>query len=318
MVKRKIPKVLSIQSHVVHGYVGNRSVTFPMQLNGMDVDVINTVQKCTHSQYPHFTGPVLSTDDFTDIVNGLRKNQLLGRYDYIMTGYTPTASLLTKVTDLVKEIKTINPKAVYLCDPVMGDYINIPGITHPPNYRGQFYVAKETAEVYKTTFPIADILTPNQFELETLVNSQLNTDSDFTSALRTHFQSKTCIVTSNSGMTDLMTGYLKDRHDRVFKFTQPRKPVSLTGTGDCFAACFMINYSRELETVQILKNVLHMMQNLVNSTMEYADEEDKKEDARELYMDSLELQIIGNQDLLRVDGLKIDESQMGISIQELE
>ena len=42
--------ILSIQSHVVYGFAGNKSATFPMQLLGVDVWALNTVQFSNHTQ----------------------------------------------------------------------------------------------------------------------------------------------------------------------------------------------------------------------------------------------------------------------------
>jgi pyridoxine kinase len=70
-------KVLSIQSHVVHGHVGNTAATFPLQLLGYQVDVINSVQLSNHTGYTHYKGQVLEAVQLQELIAGLRSNKLL-------------------------------------------------------------------------------------------------------------------------------------------------------------------------------------------------------------------------------------------------
>eukprot|EP00038_Savillea_parva_P028785 m.67003 g.67003 ORF g.67003 m.67003 type:complete len:93 (+) comp8402_c0_seq1:290-568(+) len=80
------PTVLSIQSHVVHGYVGNKSAVFPLQVLGIEVDVINSVQFSNHTGYPSFTGTKLGHEDMWDLFKGLEANGLSGTYTHLLTG----------------------------------------------------------------------------------------------------------------------------------------------------------------------------------------------------------------------------------------
>lgn len=107
------PRVLSIQSHVVHGYVGNKSAVFPLQLLGFDVDFINSVQLSNHTGYPVWKGQILDCQDLTTLMDGLRANGLIDRYTHLLTGYARSATFLRQIASIVREIKTANPNALY-------------------------------------------------------------------------------------------------------------------------------------------------------------------------------------------------------------
>lgn len=79
-------RVLSIQSHTVHGYVGNKSAVFPLQLLGFEVDPINSVQFSTHTGYPGWRGEVMQGQQLTELVEGLRSSGLLRGYSHMLTG----------------------------------------------------------------------------------------------------------------------------------------------------------------------------------------------------------------------------------------
>uniref|UniRef100_T1GRQ4 pyridoxal kinase n=1 Tax=Megaselia scalaris TaxID=36166 RepID=T1GRQ4_MEGSC len=114
-------RVLSIQSHVVHGYVGNKSATFPLEVLGFEVDAINSVQFSNHTGYKVVKGQVLQEKELADLFEGLEKNNLLQHYSHLLTGYIGNASFLRQVSAIVKKLREINPNLIYVCDPVMGD-----------------------------------------------------------------------------------------------------------------------------------------------------------------------------------------------------
>jgi len=116
-------RVLSIQSHVVHGYVGNKSATFPLQLLGFDVDPINSVHFSNHTAYPGgFKGDVLKGDQLLTLLEALKTNKLT-RYSHVLTGYIGAVDFLQAVVKVVRDIRAANPgkKVPYYCDPVLGD-----------------------------------------------------------------------------------------------------------------------------------------------------------------------------------------------------
>ncbi|ERE86846.1 pyridoxal kinase-like protein [Cricetulus griseus] len=116
-------RVLSIQSHVVRGYVGNRAAMFPLQVLGFEVDAVNSVQFSNHTGYAHWKGQVLNSQELHELYEGLKMNSV-NKYDYVLTGYTRDKSFLAMVVDIVQELKQQNSQLVYVCDPVMGDKWN--------------------------------------------------------------------------------------------------------------------------------------------------------------------------------------------------
>lgn len=167
-------RVLSIQSHVVSGYVGNKAAVFPLQLLGFDVDVINSVQFSNHTGYPAgWEGEVLDGSMLEKLVDGMDKNGLLtgddgdgGSIGNILTGYIGSESFLRAIVNAVLKLKGLNPKCRYICDPVLGDM-------------GRFYVPKELVDIYRRdVLPLADVLTPNQFEVEQLTGITIKSIED--------------------------------------------------------------------------------------------------------------------------------------------
>ncbi|CAG9838123.1 unnamed protein product [Diabrotica balteata] len=105
-------RVLSIQSHVVSGYVGNKSAVFPMQLLGIEVDFINSVQFSNHTGYKAFKGQILTENDLTDLVDGLSANDI-DVYSHLLTGYIGSESFLKNIIKVVQHLKQKNPGLVY-------------------------------------------------------------------------------------------------------------------------------------------------------------------------------------------------------------
>lgn len=161
-----LPRVLSVQSHVVHGYMGNRAAVFPLQLLGFEVDVINSVQFCCHTGYPSFAGQRLSGDDLETLIKGMSTNQVLN-HSFLLTGYIGTASFLREVLKLHQMLPA---SCCYVCDPVLGD-------------NGHMYVPEDLVAVYRTdVLQHVSVLTPNQFEAELLTQMSITGIDDAAAA----------------------------------------------------------------------------------------------------------------------------------------
>ena len=159
--------VLAIQSHVVYGFAGNKSATFPMQLLGVDVWALNTVQFSNHTQYGKWTGMVIPQEQIGEIANGLDAIGKLQECDALLSGYLGSAEQVDKIIYALEKIKARNPNALYLCDPVM------------PNAEKVCVVADGVRErLIEKAIPRADIMTPNLSELRTLSDFPINTFDD--------------------------------------------------------------------------------------------------------------------------------------------
>ncbi|KAK4047876.1 putative pyridoxal kinase [Microbotryomycetes sp. JL221] len=176
-VSLKEKRVLSVQSHVVAGYVGNKSASFPLQLLGWEVDQVNTVEFSNHTNhhmhagYGRWGGSKFDAAHLEDIFSALDANGLL-RQTHMLTGYVPGAEALSVVARSVDRLRSINPNLVYVLDPVMGD-------------DGRIYVSESVIPIYKSLMPKATCATPNYFEAELLTDVRILDAASLKLALRT-------------------------------------------------------------------------------------------------------------------------------------
>ncbi|GAA5961483.1 hypothetical protein JCM3765_003599 [Sporobolomyces pararoseus] len=166
-------RVLSIQSHVVSGFVGNKAATFPLQLLGWEVDAAMTVAFSNHTNrgYGRWGGSKFDAPHLEDIFSALDANGLL-RQSHLLTGYVPGADALKVVARTVDRLKAVNPRLVYVLDPVMGD-------------DGRIYVSESVIPLYKSLLPKATCATPNYFEAELLTDVRILDAQSLKLALRT-------------------------------------------------------------------------------------------------------------------------------------
>lgn len=155
------PLVLSIQSHVAWGHVGNAAAVFPLQRLGFEVLPVHTVQFSNHTGYGQFRGQVFGAEHIRDVLLGLRERGVLPRLAAVLSGYLGDADSGRVILEAVGEIRQHNPALRYLCDPVMGDV-----------GRGVFVNPAIPDFLRDQAIPCATIITPNQFEFELLTGSQ--------------------------------------------------------------------------------------------------------------------------------------------------
>ncbi|XP_060784869.1 pyridoxal (pyridoxine, vitamin B6) kinase a [Neoarius graeffei] len=265
-------RVLSIQSHVVRGYVGNKSATFPLQVLGFEVDSINSVQFSNHTGYKHWKGQVLTADELHVLYEGIKLNQV-NHYDYVLTGYSRDVSFLEMVVDIVQELKSANPRLVYVCDPVMGD-------------NGSMYVPEALLPVYRDkVVPVSDIITPNQFEAELLTGRKINTEKDAVEAmdLLHAMGPDTVVFTSSDLPSPLGDQYLvalgsqnTERTDgskekQRIRMDIPKVDAVFVGTGDLFAALLLAwTHHHPNDLKKACEKTASVMQHVIKRTIAYA------------------------------------------------
>ena len=226
--------VISIQSHVSFGHVGNSAAVFPLQRHGVTVWPVHTVLFSNHTGYEGWRGPALSAETVRDVLQGMEDRGIFAGCDGILTGYIGNPDLGSVVADLVDRVRIANPRAVYCCDPVMGD-----------EGRG-FYVSDGVAGfMQETALPRADILTPNKFELQAM--SPFGEDSlpELIAAARRLCAEgpRLVLVTSlerKDGPADAVEMLLVSR-DQAWLAETPRLsfPINPNGAGDMTAALFL-------------------------------------------------------------------------------
>lgn len=231
--------VLSIQSHVVHGCVGNTAAVLPMQLLGLRVDCINTVQFSNHTGYPKFTGHCNAALQIKQIVDGLRENSFLKEYSTILSGYVGNPETLLLISDLIQECKLLNPDIFIVIDPVMGD-------------NNRLYVPQSCVTVYKTLIQYAEMVTPNAFEAQILTGIEASF-SNVESILKSIHDMGPRIVIVTSMESDLETWLFASIKDDIrFKIKIPKVyKVHFTGTGDLFVALLIGYIGSDKTTVNV-------------------------------------------------------------------
>jgi len=177
MIETKEPaevmSVLSIQSHVAYGHVGNAAAVFALQRLGLEVWPVMTVQLSNHKGYPGWRGRSFEADHIAELAQGLEDVGALTACQAVLSGYLGTAAVGEQVLDAVDRVQRCNPEAIFVCDPVMGDH-----------GRG-LYVPAEVAAFFKDrAMPRARIVTPNLFELAQLTGRPVETGEAALAAAR--------------------------------------------------------------------------------------------------------------------------------------
>ncbi|MFY0405838.1 pyridoxal kinase PdxY [Solicola sp. PLA-1-18] len=235
----RAPQVLSVQSAVAYGHVGNSAAVFPLQRLGFEVWPVHTVNFSNHTGYQAWRGPVLPAADVASVVQGVAERGVLGDVDAVLSGYQGAQEIGAVVLDAVAQVKAANPRAIYCADPVMGDY-----------GRG-VYVREGIPELMRDlVVPAADVTTPNQFELEHLTGRSVRTMDDLLAAVEVlrSWGPRTVLVTS----VDLPDhpgdelSMVAVSEGGAWVVTTPRLELAVTaGTGDTTAAIFLAHLLRD-------------------------------------------------------------------------
>jgi pyridoxine kinase len=258
--------ILSIQSWVAYGHVGNAAAVFPMQRLGHEVWAVNTVQFSNHPGYGAFRGQVFSADAVRDVVRGISDRGALPSCDAVLSGYLGEASIGEAVLDAVASAKAANPKALYCCDPVIGDAG--PGV----------YVREGIPEFMRTrALPAADIVTPNHFELQLLSGQQAQSLSEIRGAIDAlhALGPRIVMVTSVEGpetpanAVDLLAAAAGE----CFRVRTPKLAISVNGAGDAIAALFLAHYLTTGSAREALENASSSIYGLLKRTADAGSRE---------------------------------------------
>jgi pyridoxine kinase len=225
-------RILSIQSHVAYGHAGNSAAVFPLQRLGHEVYPVLTVTFSNHTGYGATRGPLIAPDDVREVINGVEDRGAFPTIDAVLSGYQGAEAVGEVVLDAVARVKAANPRAVYCCDPVMGDvgrgFFVRPGI---PEYMRDQVV------------PAADIVTPNQFELEFLTGRPVTTVDDvLAAAAQLHRMGPSTVLVTSVLTTDTPDGTIQmlcSTPEGRWLVSTPLLPMTVRGGGDVTAAVFL-------------------------------------------------------------------------------
>lgn len=227
--------VLSIQSWVAYGHVGNASAMFPMQRMGLNVWAVNTVQFSNHTGYGEWKGQVYSGDSVRELIDGINDRGVLPRCDAVLSGYIGDPGIGEAVLDAVARVRAANPDAIYCCDPVIGDV-----------GRGVFVRPGIPEFMRNRAVAAADIVVPNHFELEFLSEQTINTLAELKSAFAAlHARGPKIVLATSVHLDDtpddsidvfLSTG------SELMRVRTPLLPIEINGAGDAVSALFLAKY----------------------------------------------------------------------------
>jgi pyridoxine kinase len=258
--------ILSIQSHVAHGHVGNSAAVFPLQRIGVEVWPVHTVQFSNHPGHGGWRGDVFSGEAIRLVVQGIAERGALGDCDGVLSGYLGAPDTGEAVVDAVARVKQANPAARYCCDPVIGDVG--PGV----------YVRPGIPEFIKERMlPIADIVTPNQFELEYLAGGTAPELSALAAAIDVVHACGPQVVLVTSLHTEDTPGdaidlAVSDGLGR-YRLRTPRLAIAVNGAGDAIAALFFAHYLMSGSAADAMARAASAIHGVLRRTVEAGSRE---------------------------------------------
>lgn len=258
--------ILSIQSHVAYGHVGNASAAFVMQRLGHEVWPIHTVQFSNHTGYGSWKGQVFDSSLIDDCVAGIAERGVLGSCDGVLSGYVGAPTIGDSILNAVKRVREANPKAAYACDPVIGDVD-----------RGVF-VRPGVPEFFRNqAVPAADLVTPNHFELDFLVG-RASTSMDQVRASISELHAvgpKVVLVTSLivDGTPDDALDIVASDGATLWRARSRRLSLSINGAGDAIAALFYVHWLTTGSVPEALSRSVSSVFGLLNRTAEAGSRE---------------------------------------------
>lgn len=253
--------ILSIQSHVAYGHVGNASATFPMQRLGVEVWPIHTVQFSNHTGYGAWRGQVFEPTIIAELVEGIAERGVLATCDAVLSGYMGAEATGQAILDAVRRVKGANPAALYACDPVIGDV-----------GRGIFVRPGIPEFMRDRAVPSADIITPNQFELEFLTGQPATTRAALGAAIDAlHAKGPGVVLVTSVQIDETPDNALdlvaSDRGKR-YRLRTPRLDCNLNGAGDAIAALFLVHRLRTGDAAEALRLAGSTIYGLLRRTVE--------------------------------------------------
>ena len=269
-------KILSIQSAVAYGHVGNSAAVFPLQRIGVEVLPVYTVNFSNHTGYGAWRGPLIAPDDVREVITGIEERGVFGQIDAILSGYQGGEGIGDVIIDAVARVKAANPDAVYACDPVMG------------NAKSGCFVAPAIPVLLRArVVPVADIITPNQFELGFLTDTEPDTlESTLASVDLAHAMGPRTVLVTSVERPDREEGtieMLAADEQGAWLVQTPHLPMKANGSGDVTAALFTAHYVETGSAKVALERTASSVYDLLKATLESGERELQLVEAQEFY-----------------------------------
>ena len=258
--------VLSIQSHVAYGHVGNAAAVFALQRIGVEVWPVHTVQFSNHTGYGQWRGQVFEGASVRELVQGIEDRGVLTECDGVLSGYIGSADIGEAVLDAVDRVRAANPAAHYCCDPVIGDV-----------GRGVFVRPGIPDFMKERAVPAADVVTPNHFELDFLSGQTTTTLAEVFAAIDgLHRRGPRAILVTSLHVEETpgdMIDILACDDGGRFRVRTPKLPLAVNGAGDAIAALFFAHYLRESSVAEAASLAVSSVFGLLERTAEAGSRE---------------------------------------------
>ena len=275
--------VISIQSQVAYGHVGNSAAVFPMQMHGIDVIAVPTTLLSNRPGYPTVRGRVLDAQLVADLLLGVEERGAVDTCRMILSGYLGSPEIAALVADFVQRARTRNPALLYACDPVLGDR------------EGGLYVHADIPPLVRDRLcGLADIITPNHFEFEYLAGIKATTSDQMIEAARKLMvHGPSTVVVTSAELSDRPDGQIEtvaierskegvEQGVKAWRVHTPKLPISPSGTGDLFASLFVSARLREKNTPDALGHAASAMSAVLERTAARGTEEMRIVESAEL------------------------------------
>lgn len=253
--------VLTLQSHVSYGHVGNSAAVPTLQRLGVEAWPVNTVHFSNHTGYGAWRGTSVDGAAVDELVLGIEERGVLGSCEAVLSGYLGTADIGAAVLRAVARVRAANPDAVYCCDPVMGDV-----------GRGVFVQPGIPELLRDAALPVADLVTPNHFELDLLAGTTTRTPEEVRAAVAAVQARGPSVVLTTSLVTDDTpedaVDLLVSEGGRHWRVRTPRLGLSVNGAGDVVAALFLASWLRSRSAVRALERAASSVHGLLARTEE--------------------------------------------------
>ena len=217
-------RILMISSYVARDPVGLTATMPPLLHAGIEVVGLPTVVLSNHPVRAHIAGITLDPRLLDDMVRALGDNGWLGSFDAVFSGYLPSIQHVEVVASAVKRLRALKPAITFVCDPIFGD-----------DPAGLYVDERSAHGIRDLLLPLADILTPNRFELSWLTGIDIASPSDAVRAvakLERPIVAGTSIPDGPSQLATVLVAAGQTFIGRVEKWTDVPH-----GTGDIFAGC---------------------------------------------------------------------------------
>lgn len=253
--------ILSIQSHVAYGYVGNKAATYLLQSMGFDVCPINTVQFSNHTGYGKWQGEVFSAQHVANVIDGVIDLGIASKIVAVLSGYIGDSKIGEVIASNVIKLRSYNPGLIYLCDPVMGDV-----------GRGVFVKAGISEFFKNQALQIANVITPNHFEAELLYGSKISTLEEAQKAASFFHEQgvETVVITSFAiDESDPKKIYVFLSHQGKVVIRESNRiafDIAPNGTGDLFSALFLGYFLKTNDHVKALESAVSKMFEVIEMT----------------------------------------------------